>query len=192
MIHRSAALLLPIDPLLRTEQSADVAQGLAGSQRHHPDIEMTGDVSPRAEAGLQKLGLALRQRCGKQLPSLTEPTPMHPVRSPAVGRRRRALVGAPATISEFYGASHGCLCAAAARLMRIRLCSRGDSAAFATPIPANGMQHAPARQETDSTTRQRCCARPLLSLPASVPADPRGALPTPCAILRLSRRGHTD
>jgi hypothetical protein len=66
----SAALLLPIDRLLWTERSAGVTHNLAGLPPHSPEIWMTGDASARAEAGLAKLGLALTQRCGKQLPLL--------------------------------------------------------------------------------------------------------------------------
>jgi hypothetical protein len=67
---RNSAMLLPIDRLLWTERSAGVAQSLAGLKPHGPEIWMTGDASPRAEAGLKNLGLALTQRCGKQLPLL--------------------------------------------------------------------------------------------------------------------------
>jgi hypothetical protein len=35
--------------------------------RCRPEIWMTGDASPRADAGLAKLGLAITQRCGKRL-----------------------------------------------------------------------------------------------------------------------------
>jgi hypothetical protein len=64
---RNSAMLLPIDRLLWTERSAGVAQSLAGLKPHCPEIWMTGDTSPRAEAGLKDLGLALTQRYGKQL-----------------------------------------------------------------------------------------------------------------------------
>ena len=67
---KGAAMLLPIDRLLWTERSAGVTKGLAGLQPHIPEIWMTGDASPRAAAGLEKLGLALTQRCGGQLPLL--------------------------------------------------------------------------------------------------------------------------
>jgi len=67
-VKGSAVLLLPIDRLLWTERSAGVTQNLAGLQPHSPAIWMTGDASPRAEAGLTTLGLALTQRCGERLP----------------------------------------------------------------------------------------------------------------------------
>jgi hypothetical protein len=67
---KNSAMLLPIDRLLWTERSAGVAQNLAGLKPSGPEIWMTGDASPRAEAGLKDLGLALTQRCGKQLPLL--------------------------------------------------------------------------------------------------------------------------
>ena len=43
---------------------------LANLQPHKPDIWMTGDASSRAANGVQQLGLALTQQCGKQLPLL--------------------------------------------------------------------------------------------------------------------------
>lgn len=67
---KNSAMLLPIDRLLWTERSAGVAQNLAGLKPSGPAIWMTGDASPRAEAGLKDLGLVLTQRCGKQLPLL--------------------------------------------------------------------------------------------------------------------------
>jgi hypothetical protein len=67
---KNSVMLLPIDRLLWTERSAGVAQNLAGLKPSGPEIWMTGDASPRAEAGLKNLGLALKQRCGKQLPLL--------------------------------------------------------------------------------------------------------------------------
>jgi hypothetical protein len=67
---KGSAMLLPIDRLLWTERSAGVTKALAGLQPHVPDIWMTGDASPRAEAGLKQQGLALAQRCGEQLPLL--------------------------------------------------------------------------------------------------------------------------
>jgi hypothetical protein len=66
----ATVLLLPIDRLLWTERSARVAQNLANLQPHKPDIWMTGDASARAANGLQQLGLALTQQCGRQLPLL--------------------------------------------------------------------------------------------------------------------------
>lgn len=68
-VKGSAVLLVPIDRLLWTERTAALAQNLAKSQPGLA-IWMTGDASPRAEAGLRQLGLALVQRCGKQLPLL--------------------------------------------------------------------------------------------------------------------------
>jgi hypothetical protein len=65
----TVVLLVPIDRLLWTERTAALAQNLAGSQLGLA-IWMTGDASARAEAGLKQLGLALVQRCGKQLPLL--------------------------------------------------------------------------------------------------------------------------
>jgi hypothetical protein len=47
-----------------------VTQNLAGLPPRRPEFWMTGDASVRAEAGLAKLGLALTQWCGKQLPLL--------------------------------------------------------------------------------------------------------------------------
>ena len=67
---KDSAVLLPVDRLLWTERSAGVAQGLAGLRPHGPTIWMTGDASPRAEAGMEGLGFALTPRCGKQLPLL--------------------------------------------------------------------------------------------------------------------------
>ena len=67
---KGLALLLPIDRLLWTQRSAGVGQGMAGLQPHAPEVWITGDASPRAEAGLAKLGLALMRRCGARLPLL--------------------------------------------------------------------------------------------------------------------------
>jgi hypothetical protein len=65
----AAVLLLPIDRLLWTERTDDPVHGLAKS---HPNLAIwiTGDSSSRAEAGLQGVGIALVQRCGRQLPLL--------------------------------------------------------------------------------------------------------------------------
>jgi hypothetical protein len=63
-------LLLPIDRLLWTERNAALAKGLAQAQPRAPEVWITGDASPRAEAGLGHAGLSLTQRCGKQLPLL--------------------------------------------------------------------------------------------------------------------------
>jgi hypothetical protein len=68
-VKGSAVLLVPIDRLLWTERTAALAQNLAKSQPGLA-IWMTGDASPRAKADLRQLGLALVQRCGKQLPLL--------------------------------------------------------------------------------------------------------------------------
>jgi hypothetical protein len=66
-VKNSAMALLPIDRVLWTERSAGVVQSLAELHPRRPEIWMTGDASPRAEAGLAKLGLALTQQCGKRL-----------------------------------------------------------------------------------------------------------------------------
>jgi hypothetical protein len=63
-------LLLPIDRLLWIERNAALANGFAQAQPHAPEVWITGDASPRAEAGLTQSGLSLTQRCGKQLPLL--------------------------------------------------------------------------------------------------------------------------
>jgi hypothetical protein len=60
--------LLPVDRLLWTPRSADIAKALAGA--HLSAIWMTGDASPRAQAGLSDLSLVLTQQCGKRLPLL--------------------------------------------------------------------------------------------------------------------------
>jgi hypothetical protein len=69
-VSGSTALLLPIDRLLWTERSSGVTRSLSGLKPRGPEIWMTGDASPRAEAGLKALGLTLTQRCGGQLPLL--------------------------------------------------------------------------------------------------------------------------
>jgi hypothetical protein len=63
-------LLLPIDRLLWIERNAALANGLAQAHPHAPEVWITGDASPRAEAGLAHSGLSLTQHCGKQLPLL--------------------------------------------------------------------------------------------------------------------------
>jgi hypothetical protein len=63
----STVLLLPIDRLLWTERTAGLAQGLIQSQPPGLTIWITGEASPRAEAGLSDLGLRLVQRCGRQI-----------------------------------------------------------------------------------------------------------------------------
>jgi hypothetical protein len=68
-IKSSSVLLLPIDRLLWTERTARLAQGLA-KFRPGVGIWLTGDSSSHAETGLRELGIALQQRCGKQLPLL--------------------------------------------------------------------------------------------------------------------------
>jgi hypothetical protein len=65
----SSLLLLPIDRLLWTERSARLGQGIVESQPGL-GIWITGDASPRAEAGLKGLGIKLEQRCGARLPLL--------------------------------------------------------------------------------------------------------------------------
>lgn len=61
-------VLLPIDRLLWTARNAEIAKALAGA--HISEIWMTGDATPRAQAGLEGLGLVLTQHCGKRLPLL--------------------------------------------------------------------------------------------------------------------------
>jgi len=68
-VKGSSVLLLPIDRLLWTERSAGLAQGLVES-KSGLGVWITGDSSPRAEAGLNGLGIKLQQRCGSQLPLL--------------------------------------------------------------------------------------------------------------------------
>jgi hypothetical protein len=63
-------LLLPIDRLLWIERNAALANELAQAQPRAPEVWITGDASPRAEAVLAQSGLSLTQRCGKQLPLL--------------------------------------------------------------------------------------------------------------------------
>jgi hypothetical protein len=67
-VKGSAVLLLPTTD--RYGSSAGVMQNLAGLPPRRPEIWMTGDASGSAEDGLGKLGLALTERCGKQLPLL--------------------------------------------------------------------------------------------------------------------------
>ena len=55
-VSGSTALLLPIDRLLWTERSSGVTRSLSGLKPRGPEIWMTGDASPRAEAGLKALG----------------------------------------------------------------------------------------------------------------------------------------
>jgi hypothetical protein len=64
-----AILLLPIDRLLWTERTAGLAREEVELQAGL-EIWMTGDASPRAEAGLKQLRITLVQQCGKQLPLL--------------------------------------------------------------------------------------------------------------------------
>jgi hypothetical protein len=71
----AAVLLLPIDRLPWTERSAALAARLAQDlPKPRPvsttEIWITGDASPRAEAGFRQLGLGLTQRCSQQLPLL--------------------------------------------------------------------------------------------------------------------------
>jgi hypothetical protein len=63
-------LLLPIDRLLWTERNAGLANALASAAPRATEVWMTGDASPRADAGMAQLGLTLTQHCGKQLPLL--------------------------------------------------------------------------------------------------------------------------
>jgi hypothetical protein len=68
-VSGSSVLLLPIDRLLWTERSARLAQGLI-ELKPGLGVWITGDSSPRAEAGLKGLAIKLEQRCGSQLPLL--------------------------------------------------------------------------------------------------------------------------
>ena len=63
-------VLLPIDRLLWTPRSAAIAKALAGAHPAVSEIWMTGDATPRAQAGLSELGLVLTPQCGKRLPLL--------------------------------------------------------------------------------------------------------------------------
>jgi hypothetical protein len=63
-------VLLPIDRLLWTARNAEIAKALASARPAVSEIWMTGDATPRAEAGLSGLGLVLTQQCGKRLPLL--------------------------------------------------------------------------------------------------------------------------
>ena len=65
----AAVLLLPIDRLLWTERTDGLVHGLAKFQSSLA-IWITGDSSPRAEAGLKGVGITFVQRCGRQLPLL--------------------------------------------------------------------------------------------------------------------------
>jgi hypothetical protein len=68
-VSGQALLLLPIDRLLWTERTAGLAREEVELQAGL-EIWITGDASPRAEAGLKELGITLVQQCGKQLPLL--------------------------------------------------------------------------------------------------------------------------
>ncbi len=63
-------ILIPIDRLLWTPRNAEIAKALAGARPPVYEIWLTGDASPRAQAGLSELGLVLTQQCGKRLPLL--------------------------------------------------------------------------------------------------------------------------
>jgi hypothetical protein len=63
-------VLLPIDRLLWTARNAEIARGLTGARPAVSELWITGDASPKAEAGLKDADLALTQHCGKQLPLL--------------------------------------------------------------------------------------------------------------------------
>jgi hypothetical protein len=63
-------LLLPIDRLLWIERNAALVKGLGQAHPHVTEVWITGDASPRVEAGLGKSSLVLTQHCGKQLPLL--------------------------------------------------------------------------------------------------------------------------
>jgi hypothetical protein len=69
--HKPAnIMLLPIDRLLWTARNAEVARRLREAPEPVSEIWITGDASPRAEAGLARTGLSLTQHCGTQLPLL--------------------------------------------------------------------------------------------------------------------------
>ena len=67
---KATAMLLPIDRLLWTQRNAALAESLVKAPSRGPQLWITGTASPLADAGLKKLGLALTQDCGKQLPLL--------------------------------------------------------------------------------------------------------------------------
>jgi len=71
----SAVILLPIDRLLWTERTSEIATSLGRTlPKPQPvrkvELWMTGDASERAHAGLQQLGINLVEHAGQQLPLL--------------------------------------------------------------------------------------------------------------------------
>jgi hypothetical protein len=71
----SAVILLPIDRLLWTERTSRIAASLSqGPPKPQPvrriEVEITGDASERAQAGLQQLGINLVEHAGQRLPLL--------------------------------------------------------------------------------------------------------------------------
>jgi hypothetical protein len=66
----SNIVLLPIDRLLWTARNAEIARGLTGARAAVSELWITGDATPKAQAGLKDAGLALTQHCDKQLPML--------------------------------------------------------------------------------------------------------------------------
>ena len=73
--QESALVLLPIDRLLWTERTAEIATSLAQTlPKPQPvrkiEVWMTGDASDRARAELQQLGITLVEHTGQRLPLL--------------------------------------------------------------------------------------------------------------------------
>jgi len=70
-----AVILLPIDRLLWTERTSGIATNLSqGLTKPQParriEVQITGDASERAHAGLQQLGISLVEHAGQRLPLL--------------------------------------------------------------------------------------------------------------------------
>ena len=70
-----AVILLPIDRLLWTERTSGIATNLSqGLTKPQParciEVQITGDASERAHAGLQQLGINLVEHAGQRLPLL--------------------------------------------------------------------------------------------------------------------------
>ncbi len=68
-----AVVLLPIDRLLWTERTAEIATALAQTLPKPPPVQhlevwLTGDVSDRARDGLQQLDITLVEHVGQRLP----------------------------------------------------------------------------------------------------------------------------
>jgi hypothetical protein len=71
----SAVILLPIDRLLWTERTSGIATSLVQTlSKPQPvrriELQITGDASERAHAGLQQLGISLVEHAGQRLPLL--------------------------------------------------------------------------------------------------------------------------